>query len=479
MPCQTRSSLLNGKSLGKELRKLQANSMMQNDKCVNCKDARPGYICVSFRTFVCQECSDIHGEFGHKVASIDHSEWTEEEVRHITNQGGNAMAAEEYLAFWDQESFPQPTKVEAARLRDFVRKAYVIKCWRKQPDVKSGAVVGLAEAAAKPAVTDGVEVNSSAEDTLATGGVPSFATFDVPVCRSWQQGSECAEFDPEAKKDATPGVSWAVSRESTDGTRTPVTIDGTTDAQWQADFSSGSDMEGEDVFEQKAVVRYPAAVSQHIVEDLLDLDLAVQTTPSISKQDCCDLLCDSLLEANQQGAVEVTSEVGSLVTLTVPFSTPALAPVADYDPFAVFGDMIALAETATSGAKGDHVHVVVDKCKRGEALPCAVLTVASGVADTDAGRGGLVDRFAALGELQTSAAMHELQAPPQSSAFGDLLLDFKEKNSDWEGHNNSMAAKGLFANSLGSVAPEPAKDFGDLLSVFRQQHLLAGGAAMA
>lgn len=40
----------------------------------------PAYICMDFKTFVCQSCADIHREFGHKISSIMHSDWSSEDA---------------------------------------------------------------------------------------------------------------------------------------------------------------------------------------------------------------------------------------------------------------------------------------------------------------------------------------------------------------------------------------------------------------
>mmetsp|Transcript_25621 Transcript_25621/g.74058 ORF Transcript_25621/g.74058 Transcript_25621/m.74058 type:complete len:830 (+) Transcript_25621:77-2566(+) len=137
MPVQgEKRSLLNGKATLKQLSALRTR-FSHNDKCANCKESDPSYVCLDFLTFVCQECCDVHREFGHKIASLEHSEWTDEEYA-VIEKGGNRRASEEFLAFWNQDDFPQPTKAEPERLRNFIRKAYVIKCWQRQPDTRGG-----------------------------------------------------------------------------------------------------------------------------------------------------------------------------------------------------------------------------------------------------------------------------------------------------------------------------------------------------
>eukprot|EP00408_Alexandrium_pacificum_P050254 CAMPEP_0171247150 /NCGR_PEP_ID=MMETSP0790-20130122/48343_1 /TAXON_ID=2925 /ORGANISM="Alexandrium catenella, Strain OF101" /LENGTH=160 /DNA_ID=CAMNT_0011714543 /DNA_START=85 /DNA_END=564 /DNA_ORIENTATION=- len=127
-----RKCLINGKATGMQIKALQTAARHDNT-CVNCKTATPKYICLDFVTFVCQDCSDVHRGFGHKIAAIDHSEWTVEEYSEI-EKFGNKAATEEYLAFWNEADFPRPARKEKDRLKDFIRKAYVIKCWQRQPD---------------------------------------------------------------------------------------------------------------------------------------------------------------------------------------------------------------------------------------------------------------------------------------------------------------------------------------------------------
>merc|ERR1719253_1395707 len=119
----------------------------ENDRCAVCQELSPGHICLNFKTFVCQECSAVHREFGHKVASIAHTEWTDEELD-LIKRGGNRKAASLWLAFWQEYDFPRPAKAESERRRDFIRKAYVVKCWQRQPKARQGGcVVDVREAA--------------------------------------------------------------------------------------------------------------------------------------------------------------------------------------------------------------------------------------------------------------------------------------------------------------------------------------------
>merc|ERR1719215_1962022 len=82
-----------------------------NRRCADCKEVGPTYICLNYMTFVCQVCSGIHREFGHKIKGISLSEWTPWEVQNI-ERGGNERAAKTWLAKWSPEACPEPDSGE-------------------------------------------------------------------------------------------------------------------------------------------------------------------------------------------------------------------------------------------------------------------------------------------------------------------------------------------------------------------------------
>ncbi|CAK0901580.1 unnamed protein product [Prorocentrum cordatum] len=118
----------------------------QNHECINCLRPVPTHVCFDFRTFVCTACAGVHREFGHRVAPVRRWKCTEQEYSDLL-RGGNARAAAELLANWDEELFPRPDTgsgdVEA--VRDFIRKAYVVKCWQRQPPPQKYRAGELAE----------------------------------------------------------------------------------------------------------------------------------------------------------------------------------------------------------------------------------------------------------------------------------------------------------------------------------------------
>lgn len=103
-------------------------SVQANRRCADCFEVGPTYICLDFHTFVCQSCSGIHREFGHKVRGIALSDWTVQEVEAI-ERGGNELAINEWLARWSQAA---PEGVEHEHVREFLRLKYVEKRWRRR-----------------------------------------------------------------------------------------------------------------------------------------------------------------------------------------------------------------------------------------------------------------------------------------------------------------------------------------------------------
>ena len=95
-----------GSSAVDRLRRCQRSSVT-NRRCADCTERGPTYVCLDFQTFVCQSCSGIHREFGHRMKSISLSEWTEPEVS-IIEAGGNERAAQTWLARWNKDSHPEP-----------------------------------------------------------------------------------------------------------------------------------------------------------------------------------------------------------------------------------------------------------------------------------------------------------------------------------------------------------------------------------
>ncbi|XP_010532839.1 PREDICTED: probable ADP-ribosylation factor GTPase-activating protein AGD14 [Tarenaya hassleriana] len=98
----------------------------ENKRCINCNSLGPQYVCTTFWTFVCTNCSGIHREFTHRVKSVSMAKFTSQEVGAL-QEGGNQRAKEIYFKGFDlqRQSLPDGSNVE--RLRDFIRHVYVNK----------------------------------------------------------------------------------------------------------------------------------------------------------------------------------------------------------------------------------------------------------------------------------------------------------------------------------------------------------------
>ncbi|KAK7293596.1 hypothetical protein RJT34_16466 [Clitoria ternatea] len=60
----------------------------ENRRCINCNLLGPQYVCTTFSTFVCTNCSGIHREFTHRIKSVSMAKFTPEEVTAL-QAGGN------------------------------------------------------------------------------------------------------------------------------------------------------------------------------------------------------------------------------------------------------------------------------------------------------------------------------------------------------------------------------------------------------
>ncbi|KAA3476808.1 putative ADP-ribosylation factor GTPase-activating protein AGD14 [Gossypium australe] len=116
----------------------------ENKRCINCNilhkidcqailgptlDARtpvegPQYVCTTFLTFVCTNCSGIHREFAHRVKSISLGKFNEDEVSAL-QAAGNERARQIYFKAWDPQLHSFPDGSNLKRLREFIREVYV------------------------------------------------------------------------------------------------------------------------------------------------------------------------------------------------------------------------------------------------------------------------------------------------------------------------------------------------------------------
>lgn len=115
------------KALVDRIRTLQ-RSNQDSRRCADCIERGPTYVCLDFQTFVCQTCSGLHREFGHKIKSISLSEWSPTEVAALES-GGNEVARSTWMARWSKEAFPEPDSADLDVVRDFIRMKYEEKKW--------------------------------------------------------------------------------------------------------------------------------------------------------------------------------------------------------------------------------------------------------------------------------------------------------------------------------------------------------------
>ncbi|XP_073275525.1 uncharacterized protein [Primulina huaijiensis] len=96
----------------------------ENKRCINCNSLGPQYVCTTFWTFVCTNCSGVHREFTHRVKSVSMAKFNAEEVSAL-QAGGNERARQIYFKIWDPQRNFYPDGSNLQRLREFIRHVYV------------------------------------------------------------------------------------------------------------------------------------------------------------------------------------------------------------------------------------------------------------------------------------------------------------------------------------------------------------------
>lgn len=96
----------------------------ENKRCINCNSLGPQYVCTTFLTFVCTNCSGVHREFTHRVKSVSMAKFNTEEVSAL-QAGGNERARQIYFKEWDPQYHAYPDGSNLHRLRDFIKHVYV------------------------------------------------------------------------------------------------------------------------------------------------------------------------------------------------------------------------------------------------------------------------------------------------------------------------------------------------------------------
>ncbi|KAJ8446900.1 hypothetical protein Cgig2_013201 [Carnegiea gigantea] len=96
----------------------------ENRRCINCRSLGPQYVCTTFWTFVCTNCSGVHREFNHRVKSISMAKFTSEEVSAL-QASGNERARQIYFKTWDPHRNFFPDNSNIHKLRGFIKHVYV------------------------------------------------------------------------------------------------------------------------------------------------------------------------------------------------------------------------------------------------------------------------------------------------------------------------------------------------------------------
>ncbi|XP_024395143.1 uncharacterized protein [Physcomitrium patens] len=95
----------------------------ENKRCINCNSLGPQYVCTTFSTFVCTQCSGIHREFSHRIKSISMAKFNAAEVAAL-QAGGNERARQIFFKSMDPASISLPDSGSPDKLRDFIRRVY-------------------------------------------------------------------------------------------------------------------------------------------------------------------------------------------------------------------------------------------------------------------------------------------------------------------------------------------------------------------
>ncbi|XP_021746352.1 arf-GAP domain and FG repeat-containing protein 1-like isoform X2 [Chenopodium quinoa] len=98
----------------------------ENRRCINCNSLGPQYVCMTFLTYVCTNCSGVHREFTHRVKSVSMAKFSMEEVTAL-QAGGNERARQSYFKTWDPQRNSLPENSNIHRIRDFIKHVYVDK----------------------------------------------------------------------------------------------------------------------------------------------------------------------------------------------------------------------------------------------------------------------------------------------------------------------------------------------------------------
>ncbi|PSS01172.1 ADP-ribosylation factor GTPase-activating protein [Actinidia chinensis var. chinensis] len=114
--------------------------LQENRRCINCNSLGPQYVCTTFWTFVCTNCSGVHREFTHRVKSVSMAKFNAEEVNAL-QAGGNERARQIYFKEWDPQRHSFPDGSNQNGLRDFIKHVYVDRKFTGERSVDKLAMV--------------------------------------------------------------------------------------------------------------------------------------------------------------------------------------------------------------------------------------------------------------------------------------------------------------------------------------------------
>lgn len=357
-------------------------SVQANKRCANCTERGPTYVCLDFQTFVCQTCSGLHREFGHKIKSISFSEWTVTDVE-LLEAGGNERAAQSWQCRWRPEDYPEPESGDMDKIRDFIRQKFVEKRWYRPPpaevaqprafsaenataqalpDVenKSQALVDTTTPVPPPAPqVAAVTSKAAVADLLSDGPPPVFTLADVEV---------------PVMEISVPLVTPPVATSSL--------FTNQVDSGWTASFG---------ISQNKVAEAAPTPTTPEKITGLIDLDPSgFAGTP--------------MVEAKAAPPPMLSQDLSSLFILKEPAEEPAPTP-------GVEGDEITLAERlrkAVQAGSAEELKKLYSQLGSVKLAEFAPLPKAKAQAPTE-------DRYAALASLDdvNKVQMAQLRDPLQ------------------------------------------------------------------
>jgi len=120
----------------------------ENAECFECTQKGPFNVVLDLLTFVCQDCAGIlrGSPFNFRIKGILASSFTQEEVKRITTEGGNARAAKVWLGSAGN-SFTKPFPGDTNRIRllmdfKYIRKKFYVDPQQELPVVEPLTVLG-------------------------------------------------------------------------------------------------------------------------------------------------------------------------------------------------------------------------------------------------------------------------------------------------------------------------------------------------